>query len=361
MVGVSIYSDEYSSYQQKFKKTYGNKVHPFYGQTGGAKEGFESSVSVEKNFSSVSPAPASNREAVKVLLLGGSVASHFSRQPRGDVPEEMFSRMLNEAYNTDRFVVYNAAFGGGKQPQQYFKLLYLDLLGFEPDIIINYDGFNEIALPLAENLGKKLNAIYPRSFDEIVFSSNYDGGCFDLNNAIATTNSLVPLIEALKWLYIKYCHEQSVGIAGAPLSDEALFTEERDGYVDRMRLIWERSSNRIHEYAQARGIPYLHFIQPNQHLMGSKVLTPVEQKMASKLKGYRDATKEHYGSLNIENLDTVMKFDQRYLFVNEAKTVYSDGCCHFNALGMKTIIADIIKQGDPIFVSAVRTQTYDAN
>ena len=43
------------------------------------------------------------------------------------------------------------------------------------------------------------------------------------------------------------------------------------------------------------------------------------------------------------------KIDQRSLFITEERTVYSDQCCHFNKLGMETIIDDIMIKAEPVF------------
>ena len=89
---------------------------------------------------------------------GASVAIDLS------TPVYRLATKLNESFNTDRFVVFNAVFGGGKQPQQFSLLMYLDLLGFKPDIIINYDDFNNLAMPSAWNIAEGQNAIYRQKF-----------------------------------------------------------------------------------------------------------------------------------------------------------------------------------------------------
>ena len=101
------------------------KVHPFYGLSSGNQIGFKSDISVEKNFISVSPSSVSYDEQIKVLVVGGSVAAHLSLE-RLNIKPNLLARRLNELYSTNRFV-YNAAFGGGKQPQQllnYFISIY---------------------------------------------------------------------------------------------------------------------------------------------------------------------------------------------------------------------------------------------
>ena len=90
-----------------------------------------------------------------ILILGGSVAKHLSNNSSGDVikyknvsidNKDIFKKTINKYFETDKFEIYNAAIDGGKQPQQLFKLYYLDLIGLKFDIIINLDGFNELAL-----------------------------------------------------------------------------------------------------------------------------------------------------------------------------------------------------------------------
>lgn len=351
LIGISIYDPAYSEVQQKFLKKYGNKVHPFYGQVAGKAAGFESDISVEKNFSAVSKMPLDPDAQIKVLVLGGSVAAHLSRKPLSNVPDNLLAGRLNSTFRTDRFVVYNAAFGGGKQPQQYFKLLYLDFLGFRPDVIINLDGFNEIALPLVENYEHRLNAIYPRSFDELVFSSAYDGSCFNTNNFLLSFNSRLPAVEAFKWAFIKYCHEASVQGSSDNVLNNDLFNKEKDKYLKSAVAVWENGSNKISDFAVRNSITYLHFIQPNQHLEGSKPLTDFEGQISSKYLPYKGAIKKHYRKLVLKNLDTEFKFDYRYLFVDELKEIYSDDCCHLNMLGMEMMVETMISDGYRVFES----------
>lgn len=349
LIGTSIYDPAYSEVQQKYVKKYGNKVHPFYGQVAGRIVGFGSDISVEKNFSTVSGMPQDSDAEVKVLVLGGSVASHLSRYPLSNVPDNLLADELNKRFRTDRFVVYNAAFGGGKQPQQYFKLLYLDFLGFRPDVIINLDGFNEIALPLVENYQRRLNAAYPRSFDELVFSSAYDGSCFETNNYLLSFNSRLPVVEAFKWAFVKYCHEASVQVGSNGFVENELFEAEKQVYPQRALKIWEGASNKISDFSFRHSIPYLHFIQPNQHLEGSKPLTKSEQEISSKYEPYKSAINRHYGTLSSDSLETKYKFDYRYLFENEQREAYSDDCCHLNKFGMEMMVEAMISDGYPVF------------
>jgi len=352
VLNVTIYEENYNKEQQRFVKNLGAKVHPFYGLSSGDQVGFKSDISVEHNFISVSPSALIDDEQIKVLVLGGSVASHVSLK-RLNIKPYLLATKLNKKYNTNRFVVYNAAFGGGKQPQQLFKLLYLDLLGFKPDVIINYDGFNEIALPFSENLPNNLNAIYPRSFSQVVNSSDYNGQCFPLNNLLLSKNSYLPLFLLVKWIYVSNCHNQSLGKDDNTLSWNDVFDEEKKGYLNRTLLVWEESSNRINDFAIGKGIPYLHFIQPNQYLANSKILTEIEKTEFLNYEPYKGPIERHYKDLNINKLDSISKYDHRLLFLDDSRTVYSDSCCHFNLTGMEKITDSIITDASKVFEALI--------
>jgi hypothetical protein len=353
ILNVSIYEAEYYLEQKRFVKSLGSKVHPFYGFTEANQVGFDSDVSVERNFISISPSKLNNSQTIKVLVLGGSVASHLSLS-RLNIQPFLLASKLNDNYNTNKFVVYNAAFGGGKQPQQFFKLIYLDLLGFKPDIIINYDGFNEIALPFAENLPKELNAIYPRNFDELVASSLYDGQCFEVNNFLLSINSYVPLLELSKWIYVRSCHNAATGQDSNSSGWNPVFSQEKQEYLNRTLKVWELSSNKIYDFAVQNEIPYLHFVQPNQYLAGSKILSELEKTKFLSYEPYKTPIEYYYKYLEINNLKTPNKYDHRYLFIDENKTVYSDKCCHFNLIGMKKITNSIIKDASDVFEELLR-------
>jgi len=346
---VSIYNALYEMERQKYVGTKDSaKAHPFYGLSSAVERGFDSSVSIEDNFLRVSPKP--HNDEIKVLILGGSVAAHLSMK-REDIPEDyLLSKALNKKFNTDRFVVYNAAFLGGKQPQQYFKLLYLELLGFVPDVIVNYDGFNEVALPFGENYDRDLNAIYPVNFNQTIISTASKRRCIPLNNWLLSSNSYIPVIELVKWIYVRYCHNEVSGSKrNINFVRNELFEIEKNNYSQKVQNIWMDSSNKIAQFSETRKIPYIHILQPNQYVVGSKPLSNLETEEFYGYEPYKKPIAAHYHNLSISNLATPYKLDQRQLFKSEKRTVYSDECCHLNRLGMEMIVDDLISSFTPLF------------
>ena len=82
---------------------------------------------------------------------------------------------------------------------------------------------------------------------------------------------------------------------------------------------------------------------------GSEILTEIEKAEFFNYEPYKKPIELHYKNLEISKLDAVFKYDHRLLFLNEPRTVYSDNCCHFNSIGMETIVNAITKDGTEVF------------
>ena len=212
----NIYSNDYIEFKKRFRKS-GSKStypHPFFGF--GVKQNFSSNdlLNDEPIFVNDLNLIDSNNK-IKVLILGGSVAKHLSLNDSNDTikfkqnilnNEDIFENSLNNFFNTKKFKVYNAAIDGGKQPQQLFKLYYLDLMELEFDIIINLDGFNELALPLSENYAINDHLIYPRNYSRLVSTFNSSFECLNDINKRVHTFSYIPIIEIYDLYNIRNCH-----------------------------------------------------------------------------------------------------------------------------------------------------------
>lgn len=95
-----------------------------------------------------------------VAITGGSVSVQLCHYAR-DVLEQELGRIA--AARGRRVVLVPLGLGGYKQPQQVISLEYLLMLGGEFDLVINPDGFNEVAL-VSENLVNGSPAFFPRSW-----------------------------------------------------------------------------------------------------------------------------------------------------------------------------------------------------
>lgn len=97
-----------------------------------------------------------------VGICGGSVAWHMSC-----AAETLVKKRLAEIpqYRGREVILVRLAQPGYKQPQGLFALSYFLFMGAEFDLILNLDGYNEIALPAAENFASMTALDYPQGWN----------------------------------------------------------------------------------------------------------------------------------------------------------------------------------------------------
>lgn len=352
----------------------GQVIHPFVGfvQDPGIESRFwktdpQGFPGVPEPKAAASAAPA-GAVPFKIAIFGGSVAQGFCLGG-----SNAFARALalspRLAGRPLAFRCY--AMGGYKQPQQLMALNWALSLGEEPDLAINLDGFNEVALPVAENVRAGIYPFYPRWWSARVAGIQ-----------TAETLRLLGLAE----LYEERRRERSGLCAPRPLAwsptchlvwsalDRALasrvFAAERrlaelvprnesfltrgprldlqqDGALyQRLAEHWARTSRLMFDLCRSHGIPYFHFLQPNQYLAGSKPMGREEQRIAIDARQpYRRPVEEGYPLL-IEAgrslaASGVPFHDLTGLFADHPEPLYSDSCCHYNQRGNRLLAAAI--------------------
>src|SRR5262245_34479147 len=105
--------------------------------------------------------PKRDDRHVIVGIFGGSVALRFAY--------EAAPMLTQELRNIPRFaekeiVLVKAGLGAFKQPQQLMALNYLLVLGAEFDIVVNIDGFNDVALDGFYNRPKGVFPMFPNGW-----------------------------------------------------------------------------------------------------------------------------------------------------------------------------------------------------
>lgn len=355
IAGVDIYdSAAYDAYRRRMTAsgadtlTTPSLVHPFIGKLEFGDERYASALSTEPLFARVDKSP--DPDDIKVLILGGSVALATSLFDNAGI----FADKLNRHFETTRFSVYNAAVPGGKQPGQYFKLVYFDLLGFRPDVVVNIDGFNEIALPLYENFNLKNPAIFPRAFSAHVDSaSDYARSCLETSDRFMAAGTRLPVVALGYDFYARRCKE-GIEKVTLPWWRDLMKTPDFATYVKQSETIWRVSSNKMQAFSSSHGIDYLHVLQPNQYYPGSKIFSDWEKENAVNLPIYGDIIRQYYRLLPGEGLEDENFYDQRMAFQNMDATLYVDNCCHFNRAGNEALVEDIIRRFEPIFQRRLR-------
>lgn len=316
--------------------------------------------------------PKRSPEKLMVGIFGGSVAYYL-----GARAESLLKRELAQIprFKGKEVVLFNAALGGYKEPQQLFALTYLLTLGAEFDLVINLDGFNEVALDNAENRNQKVASIYPRSWYWMSGKENRREPKAELllhsieklkekQFAWATNFEKVKVpsnFTSLLWkagdhyLWNKIWKEElklnsffpsdkmTYSVKG-PESENASF----EGRLTELVATWERASLLLHNLCRANDIFYFHFLQPNQYQPGgAKVMSEAEKAKAYLPNHpYKLGTEKGYPLLVKagENLRErgVQFHNLTSIFQTYSEPLFEDTCCHLNLRGNELLAAKIV-------------------
>ena len=320
-------------------------------------------IGLSKEF----PPYSKKNNTLDILLIGGSAAYDLTSQV--DFERELNNlisqnKKLHEEYKYIR--VFNASTFGSKQPSGLFSYQALEMLGYDFDAVIDFSGFNEIALSLVENYKLQINPIYPRQA-----AQHYVGGAKKI-----TQNRLAFFLENLLWMHpmhqylsnknfyvflkIYFTEKQSRLLASQRLGMNFHLPKSQKDAFDQTMKIWGKSVSNIHTLTKEKNIPYLLVIQPNQYLSDSKIFSTKEKdsyiiKSENELSYYKLfglasfaqeiglVIEKYYGTFTKENFNIPSQniLDLRYVFKNTPETMYRDKCCHLNQKGMEIISKEI--------------------
>lgn len=307
-------------------------------------------------------------DKITIGIFGGSVAFWFSVLGKDSLISELKKSPI---FSNKEIVVVRLASGGYKQPQQLIALNYFLALGAHFDFIINIDGVNEVALPIAENLPKKVFPFFPRGWflrvqdlpdltarsimGEITYLKSK-------RSDWARVFSKAPFRYSITLNLIWKCYDRRLNMAinedqialqnykpksgsYAATGPSRHYESEDDLYRD-LTSVWERSSLQMHRLSSANNIRYFHFLQPNIFVTGSKVLAQQELKLASDTHPYKEGAERGYPYLTKAGEELVNQgvnfHDLTMVFANRSEPIYVD-CCHFNKTGNE-ILGTVIGQ-----------------
>ncbi len=314
-----------------------------------------------------------------VGIFGGSFAMDTAEWGKVAIREAL---KKNPKFAAKKIVFRTVAMGGYKQPQQLMALVYLLSLGAHFDIVINIDGFNEVALSTSENIAKEVSPFYPRSWErsvegifdqEMLLGIGALSSLADRRRGWAGVFSRSPLkfsptlnllwkagdrmiekkLAAKKFALEQYnCLRQFDGryvTAGPPFEYEG--SEE---LYRKLADFWRRSSAQMGRLCEANGIAYYHFLQPNQYLEGSKIMGEEELEVAFwNEHPYREGVVEGYPYLREAGRELrdrgVDFYNLTMVFREFSEPLYIDDCCHLSEKGYGMIGAEIgrlISAGD---------------
>ncbi len=349
-------------------------LHPFYGS-----EEQHDTGDVFKHFRE-----DARPDDYEILLLGGSVAA-FMGITDGDAIQAEFQQY--EQLRGRRVVLLNGAHAAHKQPQQVTRLALLLAFGYQPDLVISLDGFNETALS-AENTEGRMHPLWPSApvwgavVSKISFAStdrmellvgiwklredsqtlvdrcvryHLDMSALGARYAIARLESLNRTRNELQ--------EMLMGIGKLDLDERSLrqqggpeFDPEIGAVLDVSVRGWRESSRSLRALCDSRGIPYVHYIQPALFDTGSKPMSDKEKEIENPRETWLQGARDGYPMLRKAAAELAaggeIVIDGTRIFEGVTETLYVDPC-HVNPRG-NTLLREFMMARFPKHVIAAR-------
>ncbi len=305
-----------------------------------------------------------SRTRLNVGIFGGSFALEVFLHAREHLASAL--RPISDEIN-----IMNFAYYGYKQPQQMLALGYSFSLGTEFDIVINIDGFNEMALAVVDNLPNRVFPVYPRDWGKRTLSA-----CDPhLARILAGWQSWEKRRQAWASLFL-WCRLDgtTAGCTLWSLGDRLVrgrITAARKSAADHYRTTdrnffsngpefemtndkayeylashWKRCSTAMDGICKGAGARYYHFLQPNQYNSGSKQMSPDELKIAvNESQPYRSSVIQGFPLLRLQGQELVhngVRFhDLTMVFANVSDSAYADDCCHATPDGYGIVAREI--------------------
>ncbi len=305
--------------------------------------------------------PGAGGEAV-VALIGGSVANQLALTPH------LAREIARSAWAGGRPVrIVNLTMGGYRQPQQLLELTYLLARGARFDAVVSVDGFNEVALPVAENGPNGVSLFYPRQWHLLLGSAgNRERDLLVGRIAVLEDERAVWAWRGSSWSgAVRLVATAAIRRLDVRLSEarlrlgETRFDPSRLDYAHRgpparpgvdpyeaLAGLWEESSRQMRSLCAANRIAYRHALQPNQYFPAGKPFGEEERRVAlDERSPYRAGVVAGYPRL-VEagarlKASGAPFVDLTGLFAGDPGPVYGDTCCHFLDGGLRRIAAAI--------------------
>ncbi|MEG4962118.1 MULTISPECIES: hypothetical protein [unclassified Microcoleus] len=347
------------------------RFHPFFGFIQKPGQDFRPGFK-NNNYGFISPYdyPFKKTKPNQFIIgvFGGSVASNYGIF---EVQNQVLPKYLKQlpGLKDKEFIVLSFATGGYKQPQQLLVLNYFLALGQELDMVVNIDGFNEVALSNLNNKNKvdlampSIQHILP-----LTTLANNSLSTKAMKATIAIKESKVRINQGLRSLQecklaacdaltsvyvqnlvnnyrkdvIRFEKESNqpqkddggsvvyINLNNSVMKDDAAF--------EQMAQNWVKSSIFMHKVLSASNVQYFQVLQPNQYYQTKRVFGEAEKQIAfNKDTPYAKAVQIGYPALfkkfpnleknNINIVNAVNVFDKT------KEAVYVDSCCHYNQAG----------------------------
>jgi hypothetical protein len=343
-------------------------IHPYLGFVHNrehAVQMFGRPISPYGYFASSDPVHRRAGDELVVALTGGSVAQHI-----GTLGEEAFLTALGRcptvAGRPVRLV--SIAQAGYKQPQQMLALSYYLMLGAEYDVVVNLDGVNELVWYFRAANDGAFEPSFPYNWPWMVRQADQETMGTQAHELGALVRRKAALAGALgglglersalgQLLWWRLAARWSVDQGNLRLAmqtattDQLTFAQagprqpqpaEAGAILQEAVALWHDGSRMMAQLLEARGIRYVHLLQPNQYFPDTKKLTEHEASaFRVPTSVYAQPLEEGYSLLLAAGADLrrqgVGFVDLSRAFADHDEDLYVDDCCHFNPKGIKVL------------------------
>ena len=375
--------------QAELEAAVGQRLHPYLGFGGiyslreGSRAnnnlGFGQAIAYQVPF-----VPKANDLAV--FVFGGSVATNLVVPPQSGLSLE---GALRQRIKDKNVIVYSMAQGSGKQPQQLIALAMLLAMGQHVDVVVNLDGFNDVAIGYSNHY-HGVHPIFPSAAIMWGIGNTLDAGrrtsdfyhtaanLLDARFAITRHSDAANVSRyGLAYLYRKaaisfylrqkaaaekqyvraFNDNDNLGRIKTLMGIDLPVNEKDDG-AEMAFDIWLKSDEAMAVLSKSIGARYVHVIQPNQYF-SKKKFSPEEAKIALSAppndpvrtgaeRGYAMFEKQAEMIAKRGVVSGVAMFDDR------PDAMYVDNCCHYTNAG-ETILANFV--ADQVVKALAKTST----
>ena len=316
------------------------------------------------------PWTKSGADEFTIGIFGGSVGESFCQHGAARMVERLASHRF---FSGRRIVPLCFSHEGYKQPQQLLVLAYFLSIGQQFDLVINIDGFNEVALsafnrdrgrditmPSPLHLDPLLDliagsALTPPKIERLAAISRHKATINRLAAALQRTrfaSAALVMDRYYRWTMGRYRAAVTEFAALPPTPPAASIIEVTpplkadDGVVvyEHIASQWMAASLLMNDMLAGRGVPYLHVLQTNQYHTARR-FSEAEARVALNVSTpFKGPVQRGYPVLMRSSnrlREQEQFFDATAIFDDEPRPVYEDDCCHYNELGNR-LLADAI-------------------
>ena len=318
------------------------------------------------------PVARANERQLLVGIFGGSVAAWFCQVGA----ERLMARLTAlPAFRGRDAVPLCFAHEGYKQPQQLLILSYFLSIGQELDVVVNIDGFNEVALsPLNDARGSDISMPSVMHLDPLVALLDQSSmsaakveslariqGYRRRVNAFASraneaSSAALHLLYARAHAVLERRYQDEVrrfdalpASAGSSLVRVTPKVRPRgeDELTRDIAAGWMRASLLMQQAIAARGGRYVHVLQPNQYFTARPFAAGEAEVAFAEGSPFKPGAQRGYPELErVADSGVLAKggvtfVNGVHLFDAERAPVYIDNCCHYTRRGYE-LLADAI-------------------